>query len=140
MNPIDTDRLPVPASSRAGTIDPLSALTALIRDVARTGRCDDSVRTFDGRKLEQFDVRTAGEEAVPPSIHSAFSGPGLRCAYVRRVLAGARGDGTGEDGRTRAGSIWLGPVLPGLPRLPMRVVAETQWLGDATIYLTGAAP
>lgn len=136
--PNDGERPEVPPPSRAGTVDPLATLAILIRDVARTGRCDNSARTFDGRKLEQFDVRTVGQEELPRSVHTAFAGPGLRCTYVRRVLAGARFDNDGEDDRTRTGSLWLGQVLPGLPPLPMRVVAETQWLGDATIYLTGA--
>ena len=139
--PVAAERTAVPPPARAGTIDPLAAMAVLIRDVAQTGHCDDSTRTFDGRKLEEFVVRTGGEADLPRSIHSNFAGPGMRCTFVRRVLAGSRfGADAAEDSRTRVGTIWLGPVLPGLPRMPMRAVVETQWLGDATIYLTGAVP
>src|SRR6185312_1721051 len=60
--PNETEREDVPPASRANTIDPLSALALLLRQVARTGRCEASSRTYDGRRLQRFDSRTIGEE------------------------------------------------------------------------------
>ena len=43
--------------------------------------------------------------------------------------------------RTLAGeTIWLAPVLPGVPDLPVRMTATTHHLGRTTLYLTGATP
>ena len=49
--PNDDEREPVPQELQVNTVDTLSAMVALIRQVADTGRCDTSVETFDGRSL-----------------------------------------------------------------------------------------
>jgi hypothetical protein len=139
--PNGSEREDVPRASRARTIDPLSAFTSLLHKAARTGRCDDTARTFDGRVLQQFEMKTAGEEELPPSGRSSFSGRALRCEFTSQTFAGFRFlAGRDDDLRTHRGTIWLSQVLPGTPRLPVRAAVETWWFGDAVIYLTSAAP
>ena len=131
----------MPPALLPGTLDPLSVMVGLLRVVADTGRCEGTARGFDGRRVVAYRAATAGEEVLPPTPRSVFSGRALRCDIVNEVVAGFR---TGEDRASDAGSrratVWLAPVLPGGWRLPVRVTAETRLVGDATIYLTRTAP
>jgi hypothetical protein len=139
--PNDEEREEVPTALRANTIDPLSSLMLLLSRVRQTGRCDASARSYNGRRLQLFSVRTVGNEDIAPSGRSSFSGRGLRCDFSERTLSGFRfGSGREDDARERRGTIWLGTVFPGTSPLPVRVVVETRWFGDATIYLTAATP
>ncbi len=139
--PNEAEREIVPPPLRARTIDPLSATAIMLRLATLSGKCDVSRRTYDGRRLEAFDARTAGEEDVPASTHSAYAGRGLRCDYASKVLAGFRVDsGRDEDARPRTGTLWLAPLIQGFPRLPIRGVIDTRFLGQATMYLTAVKP
>lgn len=139
--PNEKEREEVPVAQRAHTIDPLSAIVMLLNQVAQTGRCEGTSRAYDGRRLQLLEARTAGEEDVPHSIRSSFSGRGLRCEFTDQTLAGFRlGSGRDDDFRLHRGTIWLSQVLPGGPRLPVRASVETRWLGAAMIYLTAASP
>jgi hypothetical protein len=139
--PNATEREDVPAALRVGTVDQISLIVLLLHLADQTGRCDGSARSYDGRDLQLFQVRTVGEEEVPASGQSMFSGRALRCEFTSQTLAGFRfGTGGEQEHRPRRGTIWLGRVGPGGPRLPVRAAAETRWFGDATIYLTSVAP
>jgi len=139
--PNESERENVPPAARAHTVDSLSATVAMINFAARTGKCDLSLRTYDGRRLEAFSAHTSGEEDVPTSVHSDFAGRSLRCDYLAQPLAGFRIDtGRAEDAKVRQGTLWLAPLVPGLPRLPMRGEIDTRFLGRATMYLTLVKP
>ena len=135
------DREEVPDALRARTIDPLSSIVQLIHEVAVTGRCDVTSHSYDGRRLQLFEARTAGEEDLETSRHSSFAGRALRCDFTDRMLAGYRlGAGRDDDKRTRRGIVWLARLVPGGPLLPVRASIETLWLGDAMIYLKSITP
>ena len=139
--PNNTEREDVPPALLADAADPLDAIVLLLRQVARTGLCEGSSRAYDGRRLQLLVARTAGEEDVPASGRSNFSGRALRCDFTDHSLAGfRRGSARDNDLRDHHGTIWLGQVFPGAPRLPIRASVETRWLGDATLYLTSASP
>ena len=139
--PNDAEREDVPALQRARTIDPLSTLVELLRLTARTGRCEGAIPTYDGRRLELFQAHAAGEEDLPPSGRSSFSGHVLRCDFIDRTLAGFRlGADHDDDSKERRGTVWLAQVVSGLPRLPVRASVDMRWLGKAMIYLTSLAP
>lgn len=132
-------REPVPAALRADSMDFLSALAMLERQVAETGRCDGSARIYNGRSASRITVRTVGDEALHGLGSLHITGPALRCDLTVRVLAGFKLDaGASVKSRVRHGSVWFAPVLPGLPPLPVRFRLETDWFGDATITLTSA--
>ncbi len=139
--PNTTDREDVPAAQLSNSVDTLDAIILLLRQTARTGRCEGAIHAYDGRRLQLLQSWTKGEEDVPPSSRSSFAGPALRCEFNDKTLAGFRvGAGRDDDLRDHRGTIWLGQVLPGTPRLPVRASVETRWLGPAMIYLTSASP
>lgn len=136
-----TEREDVPVALRAGTLDQPSLIVLLLHLTDRTGRCEGSGRSYDGRDLQSFASRTVGEEDLPGSSRSSFAGRALRCEFTSQTLAGFRfGTGGEQDHRPHRGTIWLARVLPGLPRLPVRAAVETRWFGDAVIDLTSASP
>ncbi len=128
------EREEVTPAQNANAIDPMSTIVLLLRDVARTGRCEGRSRAYDGRRLRLLEARTTGEELIPASGRSSFSGRALRCDFTEQTLAGFRlGAGREADARTLAGTIWLASVLPGGAKLPVQVSVETRWLGPAVI-------
>lgn len=135
--PITDEREPVPDALQANTMDTLSALASLIRMVEATGRCEDTVRTYDGRRAVEIQAMTVGEEVLRPTGRSSFAGRALRCDFAGRLRAGFRfDDNRDRDSKPMHGSAWLAPLTVGGPPLPVRMTFETRWFGDATMYLT----
>ena len=114
--PADAERDPVPAALQANTVDTLSALAQLLRQVQATGRCEGKAATFDGRRLAEVSARTVGEELLPPSSRSTFSGQALRCDFEGRQRAGfLRGADQERLRQPLHGSAWLAADPPGRP-------------------------
>ena len=142
--PNETEREPVPPDIQANSVDSLSAMVELVRVVGRTGGCDGTTRVFDGRRASDVTARTVGEEIVPPSSRSIFTGPALRCDFVGQMVAGFWLDADRNAGqKPMKGSAWLANSLPGAPsgggRLPVRITFESRWFGNVILYLTDAA-
>jgi len=137
--PQETEREPVPAELRVHTMDTLSALAQLMRRVEADGRCETSVRTYDGRRVLEVTARTGAREDLAPSGRSVFHGQALRCDFEGSELAGfLLGEDDPEHRGPLQGSAWLAPVLHDAPPLPVRIAFQTRWFGWATMYLTGA--
>jgi hypothetical protein len=141
MPPNTDEREPVPDTLQANSIDTLSALAELIHVVQETGRCEATVRTYDGRRAVEIEAHTAGEEILAADRRSSFAGKTLRCDFKGRMLSGFKFDDNRErDSKPMHGTAWLAPVVPGNPPLPVRMAFETRWFGDAVMYLTGIGP
>ena len=134
--PLKDDNEPVPEALQLGTIDSLSAMAELVDSVARTGRCDGTQRTFDGRRLSELSARTVGEETLAPTGRSTFSGRALRCDLEGRQVAGFAKDADRDSAaRPLHGSAWFASLAPGTPAVPVRISFETRFFGAATAYL-----
>ncbi len=137
--PRGTEREPVPAALRAHTMDTLSALAQLMRRVEADGRCETSVRTYDGRRVLEVTAHTGAREELAASGRSMFHGQALRCDFEGREIAGFKlGEDDPEHRRPLHGSVCLAPVLHDAPPLPVRIAFQTRWFGWATLYLTSA--
>ncbi len=135
--PVEQERTVVPVAQTAHTIDTLSAVALLVRQVAQTGRCEGSVTTFDGRRLASQTVHTTGEEKLEHTSRSSFSGDALRCDFEGQQLGGFIKDENEDDlKKPRHGTAWLANVIPGAPPVPVRVAFENKLLGQVTLYLT----
>lgn len=135
--PNETERETVPADDQRNTIDTLSAMAQLVRQVNQTGKCEGSVRTFDGRRLSELRAWTIGTEALPPSGRSSFAGPALHCEFEGKLLAGYKNDEPRDrQQRPQRGGAWFAAVTPGGPQIPVRISFHTRWFGDAVMYIT----
>ena len=138
--PNDAERLPVPDAEQRNTIDSLSAIAQLIRQVRRTGRCDGVVRVYDGRRLSSMAANTQGREAFP-AARDEWSGTALKCAFEGRFLAGYRRDEDLEVARRpQYGTAWLGESAPGQQVIPVRVEAASRWFGTLSARLASVGP
>jgi hypothetical protein len=138
--PVEEEREPVPESARRNTIDNLSAIAQLIRQVRRTGTCNGATRVYDGRRLSEMAAATQGRDRFPPA-RNEWSGTALKCAFEGRLLAGYR---KGEDieaaRRPQTGTAWLAEAGPGLPLIPVRIESATRWMGTLTARLASFGP
>ena len=138
--PPDSERDPVPAGDEAHTIDTLSAIAALLHQVATTGRCDGTVRTFDGQRLGEIRATTVGDDTLPHSDRSPFSGHTLRCDFVGRQLGGfKRSEDQAAIRKPHSGTAWLAALQPGQPMVPVKVIFDHRVLGQTTMYIATAA-
>jgi hypothetical protein len=135
----DEPREPIPAAQQAGSLDALSTIAHMLRQVARTGRCDDQRTTFDGRRLLALQSTTAGQETLETTSRSPWSGPALRCDITSQQIAGFLKDADPEGARKiRHATAWLQRVTDGGLMVPVRLDIETAWIAMAHVYLTSA--
>jgi hypothetical protein len=138
--PVEQERTPVSAGQTAHTIDTLSAIALLMRQVGQTGKCDGTAQTFDGRRLTSLVAHTVGQEKLPAQRKFNFDGETLRCDFVGTQLAGfVKNQDEDKLRRPKHGSAWLAPLVPGAPPMPVKVVFEHQALGLVTLYLTSVS-
>ena len=111
-------------------------MAVLVHRVSTTGRCDGTVKTFDGRRLAVLEARTEGGQVLEPSGRSSFAGNTVRCAFVGRQIGGfTLGEDRAKLARPQMGTAWFAAVTPGGPKIPVRIAFQTRWFGEATMYL-----
>jgi len=133
----DGARDDVPEPLRTGTIDPLTAGIAVSHQFAATGRCDGTLRVFDG--LRRYDLRYVdlGVTELEPSRRDAYRGPARHCRATVERLAGFLQSGEGaRDGASEL-SAWLAPPLPGVGAVAVRLDLKGQ-RGTLHIHLSRA--
>lgn len=141
LPPVDEEREPVSAEQRSGTVDTLSAMAQLIRQVNETGRCDGTVPTFDGRRLATMRAWTVGIDDLPPTRLSSYAGRALHCGFEGVQTGGfVRDDDRDRVRRPHRGEAWFAAVTPGQPMIPVRISFHTRWFGDATMFIAPPGP
>ncbi len=139
LQPAEPERDPVPPADTRGSIDTLSAIVGLSRQVAETGRCDGTALLFDGHRLSRLDASTVGTETVPNPSGAGFSGSALRCDFTSRQLGGFLHDANrARLMRPLHGSAWLAAPVPGAPIAAVRATFESPLFGTATLTLARA--
>ena len=139
LQPAEPERDPVPPADTRGSIDTLSAIVGLSRQVAETGRCDGTALQFDGHRLSRLDASTVGTETVPNPSGAGFSGSALRCDFTSRQLGGFLHDANrARLMRPLHGSAWLAAPVPGAPIAAVRATFESPLFGTATLTLARA--
>jgi hypothetical protein len=135
--PVEQERTAVPADQTLHTIDTLSALALLIRQVGQTGSCGGKVTTFDGRRLATQTAHAVGVEDLPKAGPSIFAGKALHCDLEGQQLGGfVRNEDEDSLRKPRHGDAWLAEMIPGAPPVPVKVIFDNKILGQVTLYLT----
>ena len=117
------------------TIDPLTALLAIGRSVARNGRCAGTFAVFDGRRRYDLVLHDAGVERVEKVGGLPYAGEVRRCPVSAVKIAGFSFD-QDYSPHTTNGTVWFATPQPGGPALPVRIEFESSW-GFITVRLTG---
>lgn len=139
--PQESEREPVPREMQLHTMDTLSALAQLMRNVEVKHDCNTTAHTYDGRRVLQIVATDGGQETLTPTGRSSFSGPALRCDFIGNELAGFLiGEDNSDNRKPLHGSAWLAIVPPYSTPLPVRIEFQTRWFGEARMYLTSIKP
>ncbi|MDB5376208.1 MAG: hypothetical protein JWR00_654 [Rubritepida sp.] len=124
----DLERTPIPPEALAGTMDALSAMLQLSRQVRETGRCEARARIFDGRRLTELDLTT-------DPVRQPEGGGQPSCVIESRMIAGVPVERP-EDARPMRSVVHFGlPVQPDAPMLPVRIELASRWWGTIQVVL-----
>ncbi|HXV22936.1 MAG TPA: DUF3108 domain-containing protein [Alphaproteobacteria bacterium] len=130
----DADLRPRPTQAK-GTLDPASAIVALVRTIATTGSCAAALPVYDGRRRFDLISRAGGEELVEPLPRSLYGGPAQRCELQLNQLD------AGRERLPSQGTAWIAEIAGA--RVPVRLELTTA-LGIITVDLvqatTGPSP
>jgi hypothetical protein len=139
LTPVETRRDPVPGADTVGTVDTLSAVAGLIREVAATGRCDADLRIFDGARLTDVAMRTHGNVPLVPDDRSPFGGTALRCDFTTTLRAGfIHNDDYAKSHLPQHGTVWVAPAAAGTLPVPIRAQFTTVDHGTIAVFLQRA--
>jgi hypothetical protein len=126
------------AGELAGSEDPLSAILTLLHDTTAAGRCVGEAKVYDGRRRFDLAMLDRGQVLLERGLTSGFyEGPALRCAVQLTPVGGYRYDGEDKSEVSSGTVLYLAELKPGLPRIPVRIEAETG-CGGVEIHLVKA--
>jgi hypothetical protein len=130
----------LPESLPDGTVDPLSLAVAATRALEESGRCDQTLPVFDGRRRYDLTLKHVDQATLPPSEYSIYQGPAVRCSFSMKRISGFRKSFKTKrqvDDKSSAPTIWVAPIREDLPPLPVRYDGAIA-LGNIVIHLTKA--
>ena len=131
---------PIPAEELLGSVDIATAILAVARAVPSGKSCDIRVPVYDGRRRFDAVIEAHGEDELPRSSRSAYSGKAHVCDLAIEMLHGSRkqtdygGLASGEKTMT----FWFARLFDGVHPLPVRVQLDTG-LGAVIGHLTSAS-
>lgn len=135
--PEDDDRDPVPAALRRETVDPITALLQVVRNLQAAEGCDATLAVFDGRRRFDVTTRDGGMVELAKSEQALFSGPAQRCLLTLKPVSGFW-KGRRADGRTDPKiEVFLAPAAPGGHWIPVRLHADSRF-GGVRAHLVSA--
>jgi hypothetical protein len=124
---------PVTPALMRGTVDQLTALFMIERQLAARGSCAGVVAVFDGRRRYDLHFTDAAPEAITVAGKRGFAAPTQVCHMQREALAGFRDDAGLSEG-AHAGKLWYARLLPGDLMIPVQMQFSTEF-GEVTGYL-----
>ncbi len=128
-----------PAGLTRGTLDIVSAIVSAARAAGEPGSCAVRLPVFDGRRRLDAVFEAHGEDELPPSRRSAYSGRAAVCDLTVEILHGRRreSDYGGLASGEKTMTFWFARLFDGFHPLPVRVQYETDF-GLAIMHLTAA--
>ncbi len=132
-----------PKSEGKDTMDPMSAVTAIIGQMAAGAPCAGILPVFDG-KLRYDVTATPGDPGkLKGNKYTMFSGKATSCILTLTPVAGFEDEEIGHPDKANGddGSIvmtmWFASPARGMPTVPVRVTADTEF-GGLRFYLARA--
>lgn len=138
----DEPRTPIDAGQTQGVLDPLTASFLSLSRIGDSQTCPDQLSVFDGRRRFDAVFRPAQSEVLKASSYNMFAGPTLVCRFVIKRLGGyviRETDWNRPEDRERPITVHLASVLPGHPRIPVRIESELS-MGSIVVHLVAARP
>ncbi len=125
MPPGET-RAPVTPALMRGTVDQLSALFMMERQLASRGSCALVVSVYDGLRRYNLHFTDAAPEMIPTSGGGGFAGATQVCRMRREAIAGFL-DHRGRSEGAYAGTLWYARLLPSDLIVPVQMEFSTEF-------------
>ncbi len=135
-----------PHSERKGTMDPMSAVTAIMDQMAGGAPCAGKYAVFDGKERYDVTARPGKPGTLTGNRYTMFSGAATRCDLVltpvddrEKKYSGnprMRANRPVDDGSMKV-TMWFASPVDGVLPVPVLATASTDF-GGLRIYLTSA--
>lgn len=135
-----------PHSERKGTMDPMSAVTAIMDQMAGGAPCEGKYAVFDGKERYDVTARSGKPGTLTGNRYTMFSGAATRCDLVltpvddrEKKFSGnprLRANRPVDDGSMKL-TMWFASPVDGVSPVPVLASASTAF-GGLRIYLTSA--
>lgn len=134
-----------PAAERRGTMDPMSAVTAIIDQMAAGASCKGSFAVFDGKLRYDVTAKMGDAGKLNGNKYMMYKGAAARCDLVLKAIDGFEEEELKGNPRERGSpsddtltlTMWFASPAAGLPSVPVLASASTDY-GGLRIYLARA--
>lgn len=133
----DDERDEVTPEQRAGAIDPISAIMAVIRQINEGRGCTSRHAVFDGRMRFDILFEDKGQRELPRTAGSIFQGTAEICEFTWIPIAGRSRKATANrnpEAENRTGRVFMAPLGERRVLAPARIEFET-WFGTVVGHL-----
>lgn len=121
----DDPRRAVSAGLLPGSVDPMSAVTAIVLENATGALCRPTTAVYDGRRRYDAELTPLGSKILKASNFAPYSGPAEGCRLNFKRIAGFKeGD---ERMKNMSIDIWLADIGTGVGKVPVRLELDTPW-------------
>lgn len=133
------------AENRKGTVDPMSAVTAIVDQMAAGQACTGQFEVFDGKLRYDVAAATGESRHLKGNKYMMYRGVAERCDLVLKAIDGFDDDEPKGNPRDREAlddetmvlTLWFASPAEGLPSVPVMASAESDY-GGLRIYLARA--
>jgi hypothetical protein len=124
-------------------VDPLSATLAAARHLAATGRCEQTIPVFDGKRRYDLSFHDNGVGEVPDSRISIYRGAANLCGFTLTRISGFKKvrhyAGRSDAEKVEPPKLWIAKVRDDMPPVPVRY-SGTIGIGHIVVHLTKIQP
>ena len=117
-----------------GTMDPASAVVALVATFAKTHQCQGTYKLFDGVRRYDLKLVQGGFVDLNPLQQSYYDGSATECSAEPQLLQGFSNVAAQSQFYPQSARLWLAPAVTGLPAIPVRIEAQNA-LGQMVLDL-----
>jgi len=133
------------AENRKGTVDPMSAVTAIVDQMAAGQACAGNFQVFDGKLRYDATAKMGEAQRLEGNSYMMYEGAAERCDLVLTAIDGFDDDEPkgnprerrSPDNETMVLTLWFASPAEGLPSVPVMASAESDY-GGLRIYLARA--
>jgi hypothetical protein len=110
--------------SANGTIDPASAIVALVATFATTHQCQGTYKMFDGVRRYDLKLSQTGFVDLNPLQQSYYAGSATECRAEPQLLKGFSQVAAQSQFYPQSARLWLASAVNDLPAIPVRIEAQ----------------
>ena len=134
-NPLTTLGQQVVQTGNANnTMDPASAVLALVGAFSQRNACGGTYAVFDGVRRYDIAVEQTGKATVNMLQQSFYQGPSTECHATPRLVGGFQQAAVQSQFYPQSARLWLARPIQNFPAVPVRIAAQNA-LGEMVLDL-----